>query len=205
MILILSGGIGSGKSVAAGMLNEMYGFPVYCADRRVKELYEEHPTLLGDIEKELGCTLRDEAGLFMPAALASKIFSDGEALDKVEALVFPEMKKDLEKWMNDNPSKVHILESATILEKDYFKGFGDFALVITAPSEVRIRRAMERDSSCEEQVRARIQKQKLMNSLDQLTKFCTIPFEVCENAGTTEELRSKLNEFVEKQVLTKML
>lgn len=205
MILILSGGIGSGKSVAAGMLNEMYGFPVYCADRRVKELYEEHPTLLCDIEKELGCTLRDESGAFTPAALARKIFTDGEALDKVEALVFPQLKKDLEKWINEHPSRVHILESATILEKEYFKGFGDFALVITAPSEVRIRRAMERDSSCEEQVRARIHKQKLMNSLDLLNKFCSIPFEVCENAGTTEELRSKLNEFVEKQGLTKML
>ena len=53
MILILSGGIGSGKSVAAGMLNEMYGFPVYSADQRVKELYIEHPTLLSGIEKEL--------------------------------------------------------------------------------------------------------------------------------------------------------
>ena len=205
MILILSGGIGSGKSVAAGMLNEMYGFPVYCADRRVKELYEEHPTLLSDIEKELGCTLRDEARFFMPDALARKIFSDGEALDKVEALVFPQLKKDLERWKNEHPSRVHILESATILEKEYFKGFGDFALIITAPVDVRIRRAMERDSSCEEHVRARIQKQKLMNSLDLLNQFCSIPFEVCENAGTTEELRSKLSEFVEKQGLTKML
>ena len=53
MILILSGGIGSGKSVAAGMLNEMYGFPVYCADKRVKELYGEHPTLLKEDRKSV--------------------------------------------------------------------------------------------------------------------------------------------------------
>ena len=67
MILILSGGIGSGKSVAAGMLNEMYGFPVYCADKRVKELYGEHPTLLKDIEKELGCSLRVKRQSTIPA------------------------------------------------------------------------------------------------------------------------------------------
>ena len=205
MILILSGGIGSGKSVAAGMLNEMYGFPVYCADKRVKELYEEHPTLLCDIEKELGCDLRDEYGLFMPAALARKIFSDGEALNKVEALVFPALKEDLEKWMNEHPAKVHILESATILEKEYFKGFGDFALVITAPFELRVRRAIERDSSSEELIRARVEKQKLMNSLDLLGQFCSIPFEVWENAGTTDELRSTLSKFVENKGLTKML
>lgn len=205
MILIVSGGIGSGKSVAAGMLEEMYGFPVYCADRRVKELYDEHPTLLCDIEAELRCTLRDKTGLFTPAALARKIFSEGGALEKVEALVFPVLKNDLEIWIKDHPSKVHIIESATILDKEYFKGFGDFALIITAPFEVRIRRAMERDSSSEDQVRARIQKQNLMNSLELLQQFCSIPFEVCENAGTTEELRLKLNEFVEKHRLTKML
>ncbi len=205
MILILSGGIGSGKSVAAGMLNQMYGFPVYCADRRVKELYGEHPTLLDDIEKELGCSLRDKHGDFSPAALAREVFAGGDALEKVEALVFPVLKDDFASWMNGNPSSVHILESATILEKEYFRGFGDLALVVTAPSDVRLARAMKRDSADEEQVKARIQKQKMMNDMALLRQFCSLPFEVCENIGTTDELRPKLAEFVEKYGLTKML
>lgn len=205
MILILSGGIGSGKSVAAGLLNEMYGFPVYCADRRVKELYEEHPALLPDIEKELGCCLRNERGDFVPAALAREIFSDGGALEKVEALVFPVLKDDFIKWMSVHPSAVHILESATILEKEYFRGVGDLALIVSAPFEVRLSRAMTRNSADEEQVRARMKKQKMMNDPALLERLCNLPFEVCENAGTTDELRSKLVDFAEKYGLTKML
>lgn len=205
MILILSGGIGSGKSVAAGMLNEMYGFPIYCADKRVKELYDEHPTLLKDIEKELGCNLRDENGGFMPAVLARRIFSEGEVLEKVEALVFPVLKEDFLQWADKHPAAVHILESATILEKEYFHGFGDFALIITAPFDVRLARAMERDSADEKQIIARIQKQIMMNNPAMLEQFLTLPFEVCENAGTIGELRSKLAVFVEKYGLTKML
>ena len=205
MILILSGGIGSGKSVAAGMLNEMYGFPVYCADKRVKELYGEHPTLLKDIEKELGCSLRDENGRFIPAGLARELFSDGEVLEKVEAPVFPVLKEDFSRWVDKHPAAVHILESATILEKEYFRGFGDFALIMTAPFDVRLVRAMVRDSADEEQIKARIHKQIMMNNPAMFEQFCNLPFEVCENAGTTDELRSKLAEFVKKHGLTKML
>lgn len=205
MILILTGGIGSGKSLAAGMLNEMYGFPVYSADMRVKELYSERPELLDKIEGELGCRVRDDKGNFVPSLLAGLIFSDGDALEKVENIVFHVLKDDFENWTKDNPSAVHILESATILEKDFFRGFGDLALVVTAPLEVRIKRAMERDSSTEDQIRSRVEKQKMMNDLGLLEACCWLPFEVCQNDASPEELRSKLANFIENKALTKML
>lgn len=205
MILILSGGIGSGKSVAAGMLNEMYGFPVYSADQRVKELYVEHPSLLSNIEKELGCDIRDNDGRLIPAALAQVIFSNREALEKVESLVFPALKKDFELWMMAHPSSVYILESATILEKEFFKGFGDFALVVTAPFELRLSRAIQRDRADENAVKARMSAQKMMNDMSTLMQNCQLEFEVCMNDGTPDDLRSKLRNFVENRLLTKML
>ena len=38
MIILLTGGIGSGKSTAAGILRDTYGFPFYEADAAVKSL-----------------------------------------------------------------------------------------------------------------------------------------------------------------------
>ena len=205
MILILTGGIGSGKSIAAEMLNEMYGFPVYSADRRVKELYDERPELLCAIEKSIGCCLRDQDGRFVPALLAREIFTDEKVLRRVEELVFPVLKDDFITWEKEHPSRVHIFESATILEKDFFRGFGDFALVVTAPLEVRISRAAKRDSASEEQVKARVENQKIMNDLSRLEHICWLPFEVSSNDGTLADLRSKLTDFIENTVLTKML
>ena len=205
MILILTGGIGSGKSVAARMLNEMYGFPVYSADVRVKELYDECPGLLDNIEAELGCSLRDKVGSFVPSLLAREIFSDSGALEKVESLVFPVLMHDFNKWVEEHPSSVHIMESATVMEKDFFRGFGDLALLVTAPLELRIMRAVHRDSSTDEQVRARISKQKLMNEPSLLEGKTWLPFEVILNDGSTLDLRKKLTDFVEKNGLTKML
>ena len=205
MILIITGGIGSGKSVAAGMLNEMYGFPVYSADVRVKELYNECPGLLDSIEAELGCSLRDKDGNFVPSLLAREIFSESGALEKVEPLVFPVLMDDFNKWMEEHPAGVHIMESATVMEKDFFRGFGDLALLVTAPLELRIMRAVHRDSSTDEQVRARISKQKLMNDPSLLEGKTSLPFEVILNDGSTLDLREKLTDFVEKNGLTKML
>ena len=205
MILIITGGIGSGKSVAVGMLNEMYGFPVYSADVRVKELYNECPGLLDSIEAELGCSLRDKDGNFVPSLLAREIFSESGALEKVETLVFPVLMDDFNKWMEEHPAGVHIMESATVMEKDFFRGFGDLALLVTAPLELRIMRAVHRDSSTDEQVRARISKQKLMNDPSLLEGKTWLPFEVILNDGSTLDLREKLTDFVEKNGLTKML
>ena len=83
-VLIVTGGIGSGKSTVCSMLSKDYGYPVYEADRRVKELYLEHPRLLTDIEKALGDTFRNEDGEFQPSRLASRIFSRKEDLLKVD-------------------------------------------------------------------------------------------------------------------------
>jgi dephospho-CoA kinase len=205
MILIITGGIGSGKSVAAGMLNEMYGFPVYSADVRVKELYNECPGLLDSIEAELRCSLRDKDGSLVPSLLAREIFSDSGALEKVETLVFPVLMADFNKWVEEHPAGVHIMESATVMEKDFFRGFGDLALLVTAPLELRIQRAVSRDSSTEELVRARISKQILMNDPSLLEGETWLPFEVIINDGSTLDLREKLTNFVEKNGLTKML
>ena len=39
MIIVLTGGIGSGKSTAAGIISDTFGYPVYQADSAVKRLY----------------------------------------------------------------------------------------------------------------------------------------------------------------------
>jgi dephospho-CoA kinase len=91
------------------------------------------------------------------------------------------------------------------MEKDFFRGFGDLALLVTAPLELRIQRAVSRDSSTEELVRARISKQILMNDPSLLEGETWLPFEVIINDGSTLDLREKLTDFVEKNGLTKML
>ena len=165
MILVVTGGIGSGKSEVCRVLRDFGYRCQYNADMRAKALYEEHPTLLADIEKTLGCSLKDEAGKFQPSKLASVIFTDRIALEQVEAHLFPAMMEDFDSFSGSCGEDIVVFESATVLEKPQFEGFGDKIILVDAPFEVRLDRACRRDGTDRERVLARMQNQTLMNKL----------------------------------------
>ena len=167
-VLVITGGIGSGKSAVCRILHEAGVTAQYNADEKVKALYSAHPTLLNDIETNLGCVLRNEDGDFVPAMLASRIFVDPQALLKVESLVFPALMEDFKAFAEANEEEdIIVFESATILEKPQFDGFGDIVVLVDAPYELRLERACARDGADKEAVEARMSNQKLMNMLSE--------------------------------------
>lgn len=203
-VIVVTGGIGSGKSQVCRILEEKYGIPVYEADRRAKCLYSEIPELLASIEVALGCKLRDDSGEFKPQSLAEIIFSDPAALKEVESLLFPAMMTDFGKWAELTGRQVVAFESATILEKKQFDGFGDIVLLVDAPMELRIARAIERDGVDKDAVLRRISVQPLMNRLSEGENDSRVDF-ILANDSTFENLEEKLKKFIEKYSLTKML
>ncbi len=163
-IVLLTGGIGSGKSRVASIFQEQ-GVPVYNADLRAKELYLSEPNLLEDIEATLSTSLRDSTGNFDPKKMADIIFADKKKLEQVEALLFPVLIQDFKNYASKFPdSSFVVMESATALEKTYFKGFADKIILVDAPYELRLMRACYRDGLTREQALPRMKVQKLMNA-----------------------------------------
>lgn len=191
-VLIVTGGIGSGKSSACGFLEKEYGWPVYSADSKVKDLYVTSPSLLDSIEAELGGRFRDDNGVFAPGMLASVIFSNTEALKTVEDLVFPELTRDFESWKAKHADcRYVILESATILEKPALRHLGDVTILIDAPVNIRMSRTCSRDGATEEAVSSRMDKQPLMNSISEGKIEADVDYVVL-NDLTEAELQQKL-------------
>lgn len=196
-VVIITGGIGSGKSLACRFLSDKFGWPVYHADERVKEFYMTSPSLLSDIETQLGAGFRDAAGNFLPSSLADVIFSDPAALEKVESLVFPCLAEDFAEWCaahGDMP--VVILESATILEKPQLKGIGDITVLIDAPIEMRLSRAVSRDGSGTDAIRRRMEAQRLMNDVSEGIAEAPADF-VLKNDSTVDVLFEGLTKLAE--------
>ena len=191
-VLAVTGGIGSGKSEVCRILAR-HGLELqYNADARAKALYTECPGMLDAMEDALGCVLRSEDGTFIPSALAAVIFTDKGAMEKVEALLYPEMIRDFHRVMQAaGENQIVVFESATFLEKRQFDGFADTVLLVDAPFEVRLDRACARDEASRDAVLARMKCQTLMNALSEGHVDPRIDYRVL-NDGTRQELEEKV-------------
>lgn len=190
LTLLITGGIGSGKSLVSRYMEEL-GVPVYDSDSRTKALYEGE--LLSRLETALGARLRTEDGRFDKRALARLIFSDNVNMSKMEQVVYPAVIEDFEAWKNevsgrvsDNigkcGGKIVAMESALALTKPAFSGIFDIVLAVRSPEELRVKRACDRDGVDEAAVRERIRNQSVDVSAADY---------IIDNDGTPEELRAK--------------
>lgn len=196
-VFVITGGIGSGKTSACRFLEKEFGWPVYYADERVKALYMDSPGLLDKIETSLCGRFRDEDGRFVPSLLASVIFGNREALEKVEAIVFPELTADFDRWKAEHHDCDHvILESATILEKPSLSRLGDITVLIDAPVGQRAARAALRDGAPKESIMRRMDNQQLMNSISNGQATVAVD-SVIMNDSTEEDFHAKLRTWAE--------
>ena len=182
--IILTGLIGSGKSAVSALLAAR-GIPVYDSDARTKALYDKKPALAESMEKALGVPLRTPEGKLDRKALASLIFSNPRAREQVEALVYPAVRADFIRWRSRKKAPFVVLESAVILSKPIFNGLADRVVLVTASRLIRERRVMARDGLSLEEVRRRMEAQRLPEEgIDA----------VIHNDGTPEQLREAVEQ-----------
>ena len=155
--ILLTGGIGSGKSEVARIL-EGLGIPVYDSDSRTKTLYDTSPVIVDELRSLLGEGITHPDGSLDRGALAKVIFSSPEALSKVESVVHPLVREDFLQWMDRSEGLV-AMESAIALSKPLFRDLFDGVIMVEAPLERRIERVVRRSGLSRERVLERISSQ----------------------------------------------
>lgn len=195
-VVVITGGIGSGKSEVCRIFSDEGFVAQYNADSRAKALYVEYPALLEAMQDSLGCSLKDGQGNFQPALLSDRIFSDRTALETVEGLLFPVMMDDFASFVERSGAEYVVFESATILEKPQFDGFGDMVILVDAPFDTRLARACARDGATRGAVLARMRAQTLMNELSEGAADPRVDY-VIMNDSTLEVLRERTRKTIE--------
>ena len=153
----ITGGIGSGKSVVSRLL-EVMGIPVYISDTESKRLTVSDVS----IRRELIALLGEEVymgGELNKPLLASYIFGDSEHIRTVNGIIHPRVRDDFRNWVRrDSACPVVAMESAILFESG-FSDEVDVVMMVYASEEVRIARAMQRDSAPRDLVERRIRSQ----------------------------------------------
>lgn len=118
----ITGGVGAGKSTVLGYLKEKYGAKIYMADNIAHILEEPGHDCYNMLISEFGNEILDSDGKIDSKKFAGIIFNNQEALDKVNSIVHPEVKKYvLDKIREEEAlgTKYFILEAALLIEDGY--------------------------------------------------------------------------------------
>jgi len=152
----LTGGIGSGKTTVAKIF-ELLGIPVYYADDAAKRIMNEDEELKTAIQEQFGKDAYDNEGLNR-TFLSAKVFTDPAQLEILNSLVHPATIRDAAKWMSQQKTSYTIKEAALIFESGSAEHL-DYVIGVYAPTQLRVKRAIERNHLGYEEVTQRMNKQ----------------------------------------------
>ena len=100
-LLGLTGGIGMGKSTAAGIISDL-GVPVVDTDLIARQVVEPCQEALGEIQAAFGPEVIRPDGQLSREALAQRVFADPEARQRLEGILHPRIRqiwlRQVEDW-----------------------------------------------------------------------------------------------------------
>lgn len=152
----LTGGIGSGKSTVAKVI-ECFGFPVFYSDVESKRILFSDKSLHEIIKNEIGpeCFV---SGRLNKEKLAGIVFNDKRKLEILNKLLHPRVRKAFDDWCNKQTTSLCFNEAAIIFETGASSRF-DATILVTANLNERIERVSLRDSISKQGVESRMNKQ----------------------------------------------
>ena len=154
----VTGGIGSGKSLVCGILQKM-GVPVFYADAVSKELVNHSSEIRNRLISLLGKDIYLQNGMVHRKKLANIIFNDNIALQKVNSIIHPEVRKAFHIWSEKHVSAPYVVQEAAILFESGQAANFDKIITVTASVELKIERVMKRDNTTRELVLERMYNQ----------------------------------------------
>ncbi len=180
----LTGGIGSGKS-AATTIFENLGIDVVDADLASREAVLPGSKALDQIQKKFGSKILLEDQTLNRAKLRDIIFDNNEDKIWLEQLLHPEIKDIIQSKLENSTSKYVILVSPLLFETDQHE-FCDTTILIDSSLNSQISRTSKRDSVSEDSVKKIISAQM---SRDDKLKIAKI---VINNDDSLEQLESNV-------------
>jgi len=183
----LTGGIGTGKSAVAELL-EQYGVPVVSADELSRIVVARGSDGLQTVVDTFGPEVLDEKGELDRRRMATIVFQDPAQRQKLEAILHPKIRERYEQVLDALEKAGHgvaVYEVPLLFEKN-LQGDMKAVILVTANEATRIARVRARDDVTEAEVRARMAAQLPEDQKRKRADYVIV------NDGSFDELRREV-------------
>ncbi len=151
-VIGVTGGVGAGKSMVLEILEKEYGARLLPADEIGRELTEPGGACFAPVAGLFGEALVRADGRLDRGALAGLVFENREALERLNGIVHPAVRREIEDRLRrgeeeeggeaDAKERPAVIESAILFEAGY-EDICSETWYVYAPEEMRIRRLTE--------------------------------------------------------------
>ncbi|MGF0004651.1 dephospho-CoA kinase [Bacillus altitudinis] len=187
LVIGLTGGIASGKSTVSQMIKEK-GIRVVDADIIAKEAVSKGSAALHQIVQTFGEEVLLPNGELNRQQLGAIIFSDEEKRKQLNAIVHPEVRKEMLEQRDEGVSnnETFVVLDIPLLFESKLEGLVDRIIVVYTTPELQLSRLMNRNDLSEEEALNRIHSQQ------PLKEKCQKADRVIENTKDLAFIRKQL-------------
>jgi dephospho-CoA kinase len=182
----LTGGVASGKSTVSDILREL-GAVVVDADALAREVVEPGTPGLEAVVAEFGAGVLTADGCLDRAKLGDLVFADPARRKALEAIVHPLVRARAAQIEAAAEGALVVHDIPLLVETGQAAGF-DAVVVVDAPEELQVERAVRGRRWTEDQARSRVAAQASR------ARRLAAATHVVDNSGTREDLRQRVTE-----------
>lgn len=158
-LIMIAGGIGSGKSVVSRILRTK-GFQVYDCDSEAKRIMDSDSVIHGKLIEHIHPQAVVD-GVIDRSLISNVVFANEAAMHRLNSIVHGAVLEDLSRWslQNSVDGQMCFAECAIPVSSGLVHYISNI-WEVTAPIAVRLKRVMARNALTEEQVEKRINAQR---------------------------------------------
>ena len=190
MIIGLTGGIGSGKSVVGNFFTEL-GIDVIDADLISRNILDTNKKARKLFVKSFGNEFIDKKGNVNREQLRTTIFDDKEKKMSLESIIHPLVREEIINFTEQSKSIYKIVMVPLIYETQS-SNFYEKIIVIDCDEQEQIERASKRDGKSKENILSIIKTQASRNERNSIADFIIL------NDSSIEDLRLKVIQIHQK-------
>ena len=192
----LTGGIGTGKSTASKILNELGAF-IFDADKKAKNILKNNETVQSELIAEFGTDIMSGDEKIDNNKLARIAFQDQDHQLRLNSIIHPYVFQEIDEIFDDVLEKgkndIFVIDAALIYESGADTHM-DYVIVITALLKIRMERALQRETLSRDEILKRIDLQWPEEEKIALADF------VIHNDSTEKELLNSIADIYNKLV-----